>query len=38
MNENDYVTKLSKVETAPKWAAVGGVPVGRFLTLNKVLL
>ena len=36
--QNISKTCFSWVETAPNRAAVGSVPVGRFLTLNKVLL
>ena len=36
--QNISKTCFSRVETAPNWAAVGSVPVGRFPTLNKVLL
>ena len=36
--QNISKTCFSRVETVPNWAAVGSVPVGRFLTVNKVLL
>ena len=36
--QNISKTCFSWVETAPNLAAVGSVPVGRFPTLNKVLL
>ena len=36
--QNISKTCFSGVETAPNRAAVGSVPVGRFFTLNKVLL